>query len=64
MTKEKFHEEFVKAADAVEQNKSISEICKLIGIGRSVYYRWKKGKNAPILIARHATIHLLQGLLP
>lgn len=64
MTKTEFHEQFVKAANAAEQNRSIEELRKRIGISRSVYYRWKQGKNAPILIARHAAIHLLRGLVP
>lgn len=64
MTKEKFHQELVAASAAVEQHLSVSDICKALFIDRSVYYRWLTGKNAPIILARHAVIQVLHGLVP
>lgn len=64
MTKEKFHTEFTAAAEAAEKHHSVRDICKYLFIGRSIYYRWRKGKNAPIVIARYAAVEILLGLIP
>lgn len=63
MTKEKFFVEFNSVTEEAEKQFSIKHLCTEIGIGRSVYYRWKNGRNAPIRIAREAVVHLLRGLI-
>lgn len=63
MTKEKFFVEFNSVTEEAEKQFSIKHLCTEIGIGRSVYYRWKNGRNAPIRIAREAVVHLLRGLV-
>ena len=64
MTKKRFHQELVAAASEAEKHLSVADICRALFIGRSVYYRWIKGKNAPIVLARHAVIQILHGLVP
>lgn len=64
MTKEVFQAEFVKAAEKAEANLNVTDICKAIGISRSLYYRWRRGQNAPIQLARKAVILVLKEMQP